>query len=110
MVWVFFTSTSFVHQPWPIGAHKQGSRTGGALAHELGHEPKSTTEHFQQCVFAARYLPVRRSLRESERVATQRAIGYMKASRYDPSACWILFSQVSMRTRGGRRRLSARIY
>ena len=69
----------------------------GLLAHELGHElnPKSTTEQFQQCALAAGYLPVRRSLRESERLATQRAIGYMKASRYDPSALLDLFSQVS---------------
>jgi hypothetical protein len=67
----------------------------GLLAHELGHEPKSTTEHFQQCVLAARYLPVHRSLRESERLATQRAIGYVKASHYDPSALLDLFSRVS---------------
>jgi hypothetical protein len=69
----------------------------GLLAHELGHElnPKSTTEQFEQCALAAGYLPVRRSLREAERLATERAIGYMKASRYDPSALLDLFSQVS---------------
>ena len=69
----------------------------GILAHELGHElnPKSTTVHFQQCALAAGYLPVRRNLRESERLATQRAIVYMKASRYDPFALLDLFSQVS---------------
>jgi hypothetical protein len=69
----------------------------GLLAHELGHElnPRATTEKFQQCALAAGYLPVRRKLRESELLATQRAIGYMKASRYDPSALLDLFSKIS---------------
>jgi hypothetical protein len=31
-------------------------------------------------------------MRESERLATQRAIGYMKASHYDPFALLDLFS------------------
>src|SRR5258705_7382738 len=39
----------------------------GLLAHELGHEPKSTTEHFPPCVFAAPDLPGRRSLPGLER-------------------------------------------
>ena len=69
----------------------------GLLAHELGHasNPKATTEQFQQCALAAGYLPVQRNPRESERLATQRAIGYMKASGYDPSAMLDLFSQIS---------------
>jgi len=47
------------------------------LAHELGHElnPKATAEQFQQGALAAGYLPVQRDMRESERLATQRAIG-----------------------------------
>jgi hypothetical protein len=66
------------------------------LAHELAHEnPKLAGGRFQQCALAAGYLPVQRSPRESERLATQRAIGYMKASGYDPSAMLDLFSQVS---------------
>jgi len=68
----------------------------GLLAHELAHEnPKLAGGRFQQCALAAGYLPVQRSPRESERLATQRAIGYMKASGYDPSAMLDLFSQVS---------------
>jgi len=69
----------------------------GLLAHELGHElnPKATREKFQQCALAAGYLPVQRNVRESERLATQRAIGYMKASHYDPFALLDLFSQIS---------------
>jgi predicted Zn-dependent protease len=69
----------------------------GLLAHELGHElnPKPTTEQFQQCALAGGYLPVQRNMRESERLATQRAIGYMKASHYDPFALLDLFSQIS---------------
>jgi hypothetical protein len=34
-------------------------------------------------------------MRESERLATQRATGYMKASHYDPFALLDLFSQIS---------------
>jgi predicted Zn-dependent protease len=72
------------------------SELAGLLAHELAHEnPKLTGGRFQQCALAAGYLPVQRSPRESERLATQRAIGYMKASGYDPSAMLDLFSQVS---------------
>jgi len=68
----------------------------GLLAHELAHEnPKLAGGRFQQCALAAGYLPVERSPRESERLATQRAIGYLKASGYDPSAMLDLFSQVS---------------
>lgn len=68
----------------------------GLLAHELAHEnPKLVGRRFQQCALAAGYLPVQRSPRESERLAIQRAIGYMKASGYDPSAILDLFSQVS---------------
>jgi hypothetical protein len=69
----------------------------GLLAHELSHEvsPKAPVERFQQCALAAGYLPVQRMPRESERLATQRAIGYMKASGYDPSALLDLFSKTS---------------
>ena len=69
----------------------------GLLAHELGHasSPKATTEQFQQCALAVGYLPVERNPRESERLATQRAIGYMKAAGYDPSAMLDLLSQIS---------------
>jgi predicted Zn-dependent protease len=68
----------------------------GLLAHELAHEnPKVAGGRFQQCALAAGYLPVQRSPRESERLATQRAVGYLKASRYDPSAMLDLLSQVS---------------
>ena len=50
---------------------------------------------FQQCALAAGYLPVQRSPRESERLATQRAIGYMKASGFDPSAMLDVFSKIA---------------
>ena len=68
----------------------------GLLAHELGHQsPNSTAEPFQQCALAVKYLPVQRNPREAERRATQRAIGYMKAARYDPLALLDLLSQIS---------------
>lgn len=68
----------------------------GLLAHELAHEnPKLAGGRFQQCALAAGFLPVQRSPRESERLATERAVGYMKASGYDPSAMLDLFSQAS---------------
>src|SRR6266404_2973155 len=67
----------------------------GLLAHELGHASENTAaEPFQQGALATGYLPVQRSPRDSERLATQRAIGYMKASGYDPSAMLDLFSQI----------------
>ncbi len=65
----------------------------GLLAHELGHE--SNPQQFQQCALAAGYLPVQRNLRESEQLATRRAIGYMKAVHYDPSELLDLLSQIS---------------
>jgi len=69
----------------------------GLLAHELGHQlsPNSTAESFQQCALAVKYLPVQRNPRESERLATQRAIGYMKAAHYDPLALLDFLSQIS---------------
>jgi len=67
------------------------------LAHELGHplNPNSTAEPFQQCALGVRYLLVQRNPRESEWRATQRAMGYMKAARYDPLALLDLLSQIS---------------
>jgi predicted Zn-dependent protease len=53
----------------------------GLLAHELGHGNENlSVGRFQQCILAAGYLPVQRNPRESERLATRRAVGYMKAS------------------------------
>ncbi len=52
-------------------------------------------KRFQQCELAVGYLPVRRSAGESERLATEQAIGYMKASGYDPSALLDLFSKIA---------------
>ena len=80
-------------RPTRFGSRGAPSSTG-LLAHELGHElnPKATTEQFRQCALAAGYLPVQRNMRESERLATERAIGYMKASHYDPFALLDLFS------------------
>ena len=67
----------------------------GLLAHELGHNPNSTAGPQQQCALGVRYLPVQRNPRESERRATQQAIGYMKAAHYDPLALLDLLSQIS---------------
>jgi predicted Zn-dependent protease len=67
----------------------------GLLAHELAH----ANQKFQQCALATGYLPVPRSPRASERSATQQAIGYMKASGFDPSAMLDLFSQISYEDR-----------
>ena len=80
-----------------LGRVSSEAELAGLLAHELAHEmnPKAPAARFQQCALAAGYLPVQHSPRESERLATQRAIGYMKASGYDPSALLDLFSKVS---------------
>jgi predicted Zn-dependent protease len=68
----------------------------GLLAHEMAPKsPKHPGERFEQCVLAAGYLPVHRRQRASERLATERAMGYMKSSGYDPSALLDLFSQVA---------------
>ncbi len=67
------------------------SELAGLLAHELAH----ANQKFQQCALATGYLPVDRSPRPSERLATQQAIAYMKASGFDPSAMLDLFSQIS---------------
>jgi predicted Zn-dependent protease len=67
----------------------------GLLSHELAHaNPKLGTE-FEQCALAAGYLPVQRNPRASEGLATQRAIGYMKASGFDPSAMLDVFSKIA---------------
>ena len=63
----------------------------GLLAHELAH----ANQKFQQCALATGYLPVERTPRASERLATQQAVAYMKASGFDPSAMLDLFSQLS---------------
>jgi predicted Zn-dependent protease len=67
----------------------------GLLAHELAH----ANQKFEQCALATGYLPVERNPRASERLATQQAIGYMKASGFDPSAMLDLFSQISYENR-----------
>ncbi len=69
----------------------------GLLAHELGHQlnPNSTAGPLQQCALGVKYLPVQRNPREAERRATQRAIGYMKAARYDPLALLDVLSQIA---------------
>ncbi len=67
----------------------------GLLAHELGHGSEKSVAPFQQCVLAVGYLPVQRNPRESERLATQRALGFMKASHYDPAAMLDVFSKIS---------------
>jgi hypothetical protein len=71
----------------------------GALAGLLAHELAHANQKFQQCALATGYLPVERSPRASERLATQRAIDYMKASGFDPSAMLDLFSQISYEDR-----------
>ena len=71
----------------------------GALAGLLAHELAHANRKFQQCALATGYLPVEHSPRASERLATERAIGYMKASGYDPSAMLDLFSQISYEDR-----------
>ncbi len=71
----------------------------GALAGLLAHELAHASQQFQQCALATGYLPVERSPRASERLATQRAMGYMKASGFDPSAMLDLFSQISYEDR-----------
>lgn len=79
-----------------LGRVSSEGELAGLLAHELAHEnQKLAGGRFQQCALATGYLPVQRSLRESERVATELAIGYMKASKYDPAAMLDLLSQVS---------------
>ncbi len=67
----------------------------GLLAHELAH----ANQKFEQCALATGYLPVERNPRASERLATEHAVGYMKASGFDPSAMLDLFSQISYEDR-----------
>ncbi len=76
-----------------LGRVSNEGELAGLLAHELAHG--SEKNGFQQCALAMGYLPVERSPRESERLATQRAMVYMKASGYDPSALLDVFSQIS---------------
>lgn len=76
-----------------LGRVSNEGELAGLLAHELAHG--SGKDSFQQCALAMGYLPVERSPRETERLATQRAIVYMKASGYDPSAMLDVFSQIS---------------
>ena len=67
----------------------------GLLSHELAHANPKPGVEFQQCALAAGYLPVQRDPRASEGLATQRAIGYMKASGFDPSAMLDVFSKIA---------------
>ena len=67
----------------------------GLLSHELAHANPKPGVEFQQCALAAGYLPVQRNPRASEGLATQRAIGYMKASGFDPSAMLDVFSKIA---------------
>jgi predicted Zn-dependent protease len=71
----------------------------GALAGLLAHELAHANQKFQQCALATGYLPVDRTPRASERLATQQAIAYMKTSGFDPSAMLDLFSQISYEDR-----------
>jgi predicted Zn-dependent protease len=67
----------------------------GLLSHELAHANPKLAAEFQQCALAMGYLPVQRNPRTSEGLATQRAIGYMKASGFDPSAMLDVFSKIA---------------
>jgi predicted Zn-dependent protease len=67
----------------------------GLLSHELAHANPKLGVEFQQCALAAGYLPVQRNPRVTEGLATQRAIGYMKASGFDPSAMLDVFSKIA---------------
>jgi predicted Zn-dependent protease len=78
-----------------LGRISSEGELAGLLSHELAHANPKLGPEFQQCALAAGYLPVQRDPRASERLATERAIGYMKASGYDPSAMLDLFSQIS---------------
>jgi predicted Zn-dependent protease len=79
-----------------LGRVSSEGELAGLLSHELTHaNVKPGVEQFQQCALAVGYLPIQRNPRESERLATQRAIGYMKASHYDPSAMLDVFSKIS---------------
>ena len=67
----------------------------GLLSHELAHANAKLGVEFQQCALAAGYLPIQRNPRALEGFATQRAIGYMKTSGFDPSAMLDVFSKIS---------------
>jgi predicted Zn-dependent protease len=79
-----------------LGRVSSEGELAGLLSHELAHaNVKLGVEPFQQCALAAGYLPVQRNLRASEGLATQRAIGYMKASGFDLLAMLEVFSKIS---------------
>ena len=78
-----------------LGRVSSEGELAGLLSHELAHANPKLGVEFQQCVLAAGYLPLQRNPRASEGLATQRAIGYMKASGFDPSAMLDVFSKVA---------------
>jgi predicted Zn-dependent protease len=78
-----------------LGRVSSEGELAGLLSHELAHASPKLGVEFQQCALAAGYLPVQSNPRASEVLATQRAIDYMKASGFDPSAMLDVFSKVS---------------
>jgi predicted Zn-dependent protease len=78
-----------------LGRLSSEGELAGLLSHELAHANPKLGAEFQQCALAAGYLPVQRNPRASEGLATQRAIGYMKASGFDPSAMLDVFSKIA---------------
>ena len=78
-----------------LGRVSSEGELAGLLSHELAHANPKLGVEFQQCALAVGYLPVQRNPRASEGLATQRAIGYMKASGFDPSAMLDVFSKIA---------------
>ena len=78
-----------------LGRVSSEGELAGLLSHELAHANPKLGVEFEQCALAAGYLPVQRNPRTSEGLAMQRAIGYMKASGFDPSAMLDVFSKIS---------------
>ncbi len=78
-----------------LGRVSSEGELAGLLSHELAHANPKLGVEFQQCALAAGYLPVQRNPRTSEGLAMQRAIGYMKASGFDPSAMLDVFSKMA---------------
>lgn len=83
-----------------LGRLSSEGELAGLLSHELAHENAKLGVEFEQCALAAGYLPVQRNPRASEGLATQRAIGYMKASGFDPSAMLDVFSKIAYENQG----------
>jgi len=78
-----------------LGRVSSEGELAGLLSHELAHANPKLGLGFQQCALAAGYLPVERNPRASEGLATRRAIGYMRASGFDPSAMLDVFSKIA---------------